>query len=115
VTASRAERLKERWSAGVFIGLVPVFVSYGVSTGEVNGMAYLLRAWLAGLELAFRALVDEPVRSRVAHVAIPEDQGGVGLDDFEAVFALSGLRHCVVVRIWLNQYQCGCSQIPLHT
>ena len=55
----------------------------------------LLRAWLAGLKLALRALVDEPMWTGVAHVAVPENQCGVGLDDLEAVFALAWLGHCV--------------------
>ena len=38
---------------------------------------HLLGATFAGFELALRALVDEPVRSGMTHVAIPEDQGGI--------------------------------------
>lgn len=61
-------------------------------------MAYLLGAWLARLQLAFRTFVDEPMRSRVAHIAVPENQRGIRFDDFEAVLALSGLGHCVNCR-----------------
>lgn len=53
-------------------------------------------ACLACLELALRALVDPPVRAGMAHVAVPEDEGGVGLDDLERMFALSWLGHCEV-------------------
>jgi len=52
------------------------------------------RACLACLELALGALVDPPVRPGMAHVAVPEDEGGVGLDHLERVFALSWLGHC---------------------
>ena len=51
-------------------------------------------ACLACLELALGALVDPPVRPGMAHVAVPEDEGGVGLDHLERVFALSWLCHC---------------------
>ena len=30
----------------------------------------------------------------MAHVAVPENEGGVGLDDFEGVLAFSWLGHC---------------------
>lgn len=39
----------------------------------------------AGLELAVSALEDEPVGTRVAHVAHPVDKVRLGLDDFEGV------------------------------
>lgn len=42
--------------------------------------------------------MDEPVGSRVAHVAVPQDECGIRLDDLEAVLALSRLRHCVCSR-----------------
>jgi hypothetical protein len=35
----------------------------------------------------------------MAHVAVPEDEGGVRLDHLEGVFALSWLGHCEVVRV----------------
>lgn len=50
-------------------------------------------AGAAGLELAAGTFVDEPVRAGVAHVAVPEDEGGVGLDDPERVGALGRLGH----------------------
>jgi len=50
-------------------------------------------ACFAGLKLALRALVDPPVRPRVTHVAIPEDESGIGLDHLEGVFALAWLGH----------------------
>lgn len=53
----------------------------------------LCGARAASLQLAFRALEDEPVWTRMAHVAVPEDEGGVGLDHLEVVLALSRLRH----------------------
>ena len=53
----------------------------------------LRRAWPTGLDLAFGALKDEPMRPRVALVAIPQDQGGVRLDHLEDVLAFSGFRH----------------------
>ena len=40
----------------------------------------LVGAWLASLELAVLALVDVPVRTGVAHVAVPEDERRVALD-----------------------------------
>jgi hypothetical protein len=55
----------------------------------------LCHTGLACLEFALRALVDPPVGSRVAHVAIPEDECGVGLDHLEGMFAFAGLGHCV--------------------
>jgi hypothetical protein len=36
----------------------------------------------------------------MAHVAVPEDEGGVGLDHLEGVFALSWLGHCE--GLWLS-------------
>ena len=47
----------------------------------------------ASLELALCALKNEPVRARVAHVAVPKNEGRVGLDHLERVFALSWLCH----------------------
>ena len=50
-------------------------------------------AWPACLQLALRTLVDEPVRSRVANIAVPQDEGGITLDHLEAVIALARLCH----------------------
>lgn len=41
------------------------------------------------------ALVDEVVRARMAHVAVPLNEGGVGFDQLEGVSAAVGLSHCV--------------------
>ena len=63
---------------------------------QVRAILYLLRlrsTWTTRLQFALGALEDEPMRARVAHVAVPEDEGGVGLDHFEAVLALARLRH----------------------
>jgi hypothetical protein len=46
----------------------------------------------------------------VAHVAIPEDEGGVGLDHLEGVFAFSWLGHCVVLRLSWGQFLVGRSK-----
>jgi hypothetical protein len=35
----------------------------------------------------------------MAHVAVPKDEGGVGLDHLEGVFALSWLGHYEAVRV----------------
>jgi hypothetical protein len=40
----------------------------------------------------------------VAHVAIPKDECGVGLDHLEGVFAFAGLGHCVVLMLDCGQY-----------
>lgn len=53
----------------------------------------LLRTRTADFELAFRALPDEPVRARVAHVAVPQYERRVRLDDLEDVCAFPRLRH----------------------
>lgn len=47
----------------------------------------------ASLELALGALVDEPMWSQVAHVAVPENESRVGFDHLEGVLALSGFGH----------------------
>lgn len=41
----------------------------------------------ARLELARLAFEDVPVRAGVAEIAMPEDQGGIGLDHFESMIA----------------------------
>ena len=64
-------------------------------------------ACLACLELALGALVDPPVRPGMAHIAVPEDEGGVGLDDLEGVFALSWLGHCEVVWVGVSCFLVG--------
>lgn len=46
------------------------------------------RALTACLQLAVGALEDEPVRSRVAHATVPEDQGRVALDHRERVLTV---------------------------
>lgn len=53
----------------------------------------LCGARTACLELALRTLEDEPMWTRMAHVAVPEDESGVGLDHLEGVLALARLRH----------------------
>ena len=53
----------------------------------------LCSTWPAGLELAFLAFEDEPMGSRMAEVAVPEDERGVGLDHFERMFASPGSGH----------------------
>lgn len=55
------------------------------------------RARPASLELAFGAFKDEPVRARMAHVAVPEDEGGVGLDHLEGMLAFAWFAHGVGV------------------
>lgn len=52
------------------------------------------RAGPASLELATRTLVDDGMWAGVAHVAVPLDQCGVGLDEHEVVGASAGLGHC---------------------
>ncbi len=59
----------------------------------IHTQSCLRRARPAGLDLALRTLEDEPMRPRVALIAIPEDQGRVRLDHLEDVFALSRFRH----------------------
>jgi len=52
-------------------------------------------AWSACLELAVFALKDEPMRTRVAHVAYPFHQSGLRLDELEGVVAISAVEgHC---------------------
>lgn len=53
----------------------------------------LLRTRTADLEFAFRAFPDEPVRARMAHVAVPQYQRRVRLDNLEDVCAFPRLRH----------------------
>lgn len=58
-----------------------------------SGSAYLsLRSCLvstraAGLELARLALEDVPVRARVTEIAMPKNQGRIGLDHLEGMIA----------------------------
>lgn len=40
------------------------------------------------------------MRSAVAHVAVPEDEGGVGLDHLERVFTAAWNGHCVSSVEW---------------
>jgi hypothetical protein len=53
------------------------------------------RAGPACLQLAVGAFVDEGVRPRMAQVAIPLNESGVGLDHVERMRAASGLGHDV--------------------
>ena len=48
----------------------------------------------ASLDLALGALVDVPMRSGVAQIAIPKDERGIRFDHLEVVLALSWLCHC---------------------
>ena len=50
----------------------------------------LVVAALACFEAAAAALENEPVRTRVAEIAVPEDERGVGFDHFERVVADAG-------------------------
>lgn len=52
------------------------------------------RARTAGLDFAFGTFIDVPVGAGVTHVAVPEDESGVGFDDLEGVLALARFRHC---------------------
>jgi hypothetical protein len=61
-------------------------------------------ASFASLQFALGTFVDPPVRPGVAHVAIPKDEGGVGLDHLEGVFAFAWLGHCVVLMLDCSQY-----------
>ena len=54
--------------------------------------------WPASLQLAARALVYQRVRARMAHVAVPDDDGSVRLDDLEGVLAVYWSGHCDVSR-----------------
>lgn len=67
------------------------FEDLGIGLREVSKMTHrelrLGRAWPTRLQLAVGALVDVPMRPRVAHVAVPEYEGRVGLDDLEGVRA----------------------------
>lgn len=60
----------------------------------MSRISRLVRARTAGLELAALAFVDVPVRTRVTHVAVPEDQGGIGLNNLEGVHATAWDSHC---------------------
>jgi hypothetical protein len=68
--------------------------------GDSGGTAvtYLLLgcAGPAGLEFAVRALEDEIVRARMALLAVPEDESGIGFEHLELVGAA----------VWLGHY-CG--------
>ena len=69
----------------------------GVGDSGRDALTYLGlglgRAGPARLELAVRTLVDEVMRARMAHVAVPLDEGGVGLDEFEGMRARVWLGH----------------------
>lgn len=41
--------------------------------------------------------------SRVAHIAIPENDGGIGLDDLKAVLAIRWGGHCDMYRVSWSQ------------
>ena len=56
-------------------------------------------ASLASLQFALGALVDEPMWSTMAHVAVPEDECGIRLDRFEHVLALPGLGHICLLHV----------------
>ena len=47
----------------------------------------------ARLQHAELALEDKPVRSGIAHRAVPQQQTGIRLDDLELVCAVSWVRH----------------------
>lgn len=49
---------------------------------------------LASLQLAARALVNHRVRSRMAQIAVPDDDGCIGLNDLEGVLAVYWVGHC---------------------
>lgn len=61
-------------------------------------MSGLVGTRTTGFELAIVAFEYEPVRARLTHAAIPEDEGRVGFDDGEGVRALCRVGHwlCVV-------------------
>lgn len=42
-----------------------------------DSLSCFRRAWSAGFELAFCALVDVPMWARMAEIAVPEDEGCV--------------------------------------
>jgi len=54
-------------------------------------------ASLTELQFALVALRDVPMRPAVAHVAVPENERGVGLDRLERMIALARLCHVVCV------------------
>nr|POE94684.1 hypothetical protein CFP56_16921 [Quercus suber] len=55
---------------------------------------FLKRARAARLELAFRTLVDEPVRAGVTEIAVPKHDSRLRLDHAEAVDTRATLGHC---------------------
>jgi hypothetical protein len=44
--------------------------------------------WSASLELAVCTFVNERVRPRMAHIAVPDDDGRIRLNDLEGVLAV---------------------------
>lgn len=66
---------------------------------QASHLGCLCSARAASLELAFRTLKNEPMWSRVAHVAVPKYQCCVGLDHLKSVLALSRLRHLQVIQV----------------
>ena len=53
----------------------------------------------ASLELATPAFVDVRVGPLVAHIAVPDNDGGIRFDDLEVVLAVGGGGHCDMWRI----------------
>ena len=54
-------------------------------------------AWSASLELAVCTFVNERVRPRMTHVAVPDDDGRIRLDDLEGMLAVDRGSHCDVL------------------
>jgi hypothetical protein len=80
-----------------------VSLNYHRSFGHCTDLRFC-HASFAGLQFALGTFVDPPVRPGVAHVAIPKDKCGVGLDHLEGVLAFAWLGHCVVLMLNCGQY-----------
>lgn len=70
----------------------------------VNHRLCLVGTWPARLELARLAFEDVPMRARVTEIAVPEDQGSIGLDHLESMIASAWDSHVEV--------RAGCREQP---
>ena len=68
-------------------------VSHAMGTAGQEITLSLDSAALACLQFTFRTLENEPVRTRMAHVAIPKNESSVGFDHPKGMFTLAWLRH----------------------
>lgn len=64
--------------------------------GEWRFGTYLClgRTWSTSLQLAVGTFINERVWTRVAHIAVPDDDGRIRLDDLEGVLAVYWGGHC---------------------